>query len=297
MSLNYKNVEGFSLAIEEKGFDNAAKKLGITQSALSQRIKTLENDLGTLLITRTSPPVPTNVGRKLLTHFRKVSFLKSELDNKFNPENKKKYQLVSLATDTDCLSTWFYPVIERMKNKHNILCEVKLESGTGIIGLLKAGEVMGCISTDPKAIQGCSATCIGEVEYCLAATPSFSDKYFHNGFNREVINRTPAIISNGTDGYLSKILQRFYNFSINEVPCIHIPSLEIKMKLILNDTGYGVIPIFKKNHLIDSGQICPLNHSHSMIVKLYWHRWRIKSVSLDYLSNEIGSIIPKKMSV
>ena len=70
--LDYRLVEAFAAVLEERGFERAALRLRITQSAVSQRVKQLEDELGAVLIVRESPPRATQAGERLLRHYRQV---------------------------------------------------------------------------------------------------------------------------------------------------------------------------------------------------------------------------------
>ena len=63
---DYRTLQALDAVIRERGFERAAQKLCITQSAVSQRIKQLENMFGQPLLVRTVPPRPTEQGQKLL---------------------------------------------------------------------------------------------------------------------------------------------------------------------------------------------------------------------------------------
>ena len=72
---DYRTLQALDAVIRERGFERAAQKLCITQSAVSQRIKQLENMFGQPLLVRTVPPRPTEQGQKLLALLRQVELL------------------------------------------------------------------------------------------------------------------------------------------------------------------------------------------------------------------------------
>lgn len=59
MILLSPQVVAFIAVIEETSFERAAKRLSVTPSAISQRIKQLEERVGQLLVVRQSPCKPT----------------------------------------------------------------------------------------------------------------------------------------------------------------------------------------------------------------------------------------------
>ncbi len=70
---DYRTLQALDAVIGERGFERAAQKLCITQSAVSQRIKQLENMFGQPLLVRTVPPRPTEQGQKLLALLRRLN--------------------------------------------------------------------------------------------------------------------------------------------------------------------------------------------------------------------------------
>ena len=72
-------IEALALVVQEGGFDKAAKALHITQSAVSQRVKLLEEFTGQVLLARTTPPQATLAGRKFLKYYLQVKRLEDDL--------------------------------------------------------------------------------------------------------------------------------------------------------------------------------------------------------------------------
>jgi DNA-binding transcriptional LysR family regulator len=64
---NYNALAAFAVVAKERSFTRAAAVLGVSQSALSQTVKTLEEQLGLRLLARTTRSVsPTAAGERLL---------------------------------------------------------------------------------------------------------------------------------------------------------------------------------------------------------------------------------------
>ncbi|MFT8795431.1 MAG: LysR family transcriptional regulator, partial [Acetobacter orientalis] len=63
--LDYAALTAVSAVIREGSFEGAARLMGLTASAVSQRVRGYEERLGSLLIIRGSPCLPTDLGRSL----------------------------------------------------------------------------------------------------------------------------------------------------------------------------------------------------------------------------------------
>src|SRR5690349_9349643 len=76
---DYSALAAIGAVIREGSFERAASRLGITPSAISQRVRGLEERLGTILIVRGQPCEPTELGRKLCAHLDKVQLLEADV--------------------------------------------------------------------------------------------------------------------------------------------------------------------------------------------------------------------------
>src|SRR5213594_2895716 len=64
-------LAAFLVVAEERSFTRAAKKLGVSPSAMSHAMRGLEEDMGVRLLSRTTRSVaPTEAGERLLTRLR-----------------------------------------------------------------------------------------------------------------------------------------------------------------------------------------------------------------------------------
>ena len=72
-------LECLAAIVEEGGFERAAQRLSITQSAVSQRLRSLEAQVGTVLIVRSRPLRPTAAGNLLLKHAKQMRLLVAQV--------------------------------------------------------------------------------------------------------------------------------------------------------------------------------------------------------------------------
>ena len=81
-----------ALTRQNTGFERAAQRLSITQSAVSQRLRALEAQVGTVLIVRSRPLKATQAGQLLLKHTKMIRLLRADL------ERDLKYTLYASGT-------------------------------------------------------------------------------------------------------------------------------------------------------------------------------------------------------
>ncbi len=162
---DYRALQALDAVIRERGFERAAQKLCITQSAVSQRIKQLENLFGQPLLVRTVPPQPTEQGQKLLALLHQVEMLEEQW---LGDENSGSTPLLlSLAVNADSLATWLLPALHPVLTQLPIRLNIQVEDETRTQERLRRGEVVGAISIQPQALPSCLVDQLGALDYLL----------------------------------------------------------------------------------------------------------------------------------
>ncbi|MDN5660856.1 MAG: LysR family transcriptional regulator, partial [Brevibacterium aurantiacum] len=76
--MNIDHVKALAAVVDEGTVEGGAFVLGVTPSATSQRIRTLESRIGQVLIRRTNPITVTEAGEAVLKYAREIELLESE---------------------------------------------------------------------------------------------------------------------------------------------------------------------------------------------------------------------------
>lgn len=276
--LDYSALAALSAVIETQGFQSAADKLFVTQSAISQRIKSLEKYYGEAVLIRTAPYRPTALGVSLLGHYKRVKVLEEGLQADLGSENKT--QRISLAINRDSLETWFVPVIDELKQIEPMNLEIIGDDQEITIQYLQKGLVTACVSTSPKSIAGCRTEFMGYFDYMLVATPAFKAKYFTKGHSAQhCLKHAPAIIFDRNDTLHGKYLAHFFdmNESELEVPYHIVPSVYGFRRFALNGYAYGLIPQLDILPELKSKKLIQLFPDKIWAMPLYWHTWAIEN--------------------
>lgn len=284
---DYKLLEALATVLSEGGFDKASEKLNITQSAVSQRIKLLEEQTGLILITRSTPPKPTEPGVFLLKHHQMVSQLETDLNEKLNFRSEGTTS-IAVGINADSLATWFQQAIGAFLKKSNITLDLYVDDQDQTHKLLKEGIVTGCVSSYEKTVQGCNTTYIGDMEYRMAATPSFKERFFKDGFSIKAVKEAPAVIFNRKDDLHNRFLLRLLK-DIPEYPRHYVPSSESFAGFIIEGLGYGMIPLLQSKELFENGDLVELIPEQRIKVKLFWHCWNLKSQILKDITTVLRS--------
>jgi LysR family transcriptional regulator (chromosome initiation inhibitor) len=285
--LDNRLIEALALVVQEGGFDKAAKALYITQSAVSQRVKLLEELTGRVLIARTTPPQATLAGRKFLKHYLQVKRLEDDLMGEMNETDNKGFTTIAVGVNADSLAFWLLEAIDPFLLEEKVLIDIRVDDQEQTHRMLKDGEVMGCISIQDQPIQGCQIEYIGRMNYRLLATPEFAAKWFPNGLTIEDVRRAPALIFDRHDELLHKLLYQTFEEVPASIPAHYVPSVEKYAEFIALGHAYGTLPDQQSKPLIQNNQMVDLSPDYHVAVKLYWHCWNLKSDVLEKLTRNL----------
>lgn len=296
--LDYKLLDALAAVIDQAGFERGAQQLGLTQSAISQRIKLLETRLGQPVLVRSPRLAPTPLGRRLLNHTQQVRLLEHDLLDRV-PALGSGGQRLRLAINADSLATWWPEAIGRFSERHRVLFELVVEDQEVALKRMRDGEVAGCICDSPRPVQGARSHALGSMRYRALASPSFIAHYFSHGLTPEALKRAPAIVFGPDD----RLQHRYLAMHGVEPPFPHhlCPSSEGFVRLALAGLGYGMVPErqaereLREGRLLDidpsahleSGRLIDLSPERVIDVPLYWHHWRQGGEILDALTDHL----------
>lgn len=284
---DYKLIEAFAAVITEGGFEKAAGKLFITQSAVSQRVKQLEEQFGQIILLRSSPPQPTKFGRKLLGIYNKVDLLEGDLKRSNDDETHEQYIKLPIGINADTLATWFFAAIHSFLESSNVLVDLYVDDQEETHGFLRDGKVLGCITTRKAPIQGCFSHLLGGVEYGLYCSQTFKEKWFRKGINTDTIRDAPMITFNRKDRLNLQILKKILGYEPHDYPTHYVPSSEVFLDFLENGLAYGAIPGQQSDIAVKKGYIVDLAPHHHETINLYWQCWNLDSKILHRFTQAI----------
>lgn len=285
--LDYKLIEAYAVVLQEGGFDKAARRLCITQSAVSQRIKQLEEQFGQVILLRTTPPQPTEFGKKILRLHNQVNRLEDDFQRSREDVPTESFSSIPIGINADSLATWFFGAVQPFLEESQAVLHLMVEDQEETHRFLKEGKVLGCVSTRSVPMQGCNMHYLGDVSYGLFCSPDFYERWFAAGLTHEAIRRAPMINFNHKDHLNRKILTRILGHSPESFFSFYVPSFELFLDFIKNGLAYGAMPEQQSKVPLDRGIIHDLAPEHREHVSLYWHCWNLDSDLLRRLSKEL----------
>ncbi|MDP3428519.1 MAG: LysR family transcriptional regulator ArgP, partial [Humidesulfovibrio sp.] len=265
--IDAKLLETLATVVDEGGFERAARRLNLTQSAVSQRIRQMEESVGQPVLTRTQPPRPTGPGRALLRHSRRVGLLEAELEADLSRQlepsgtataHATPWQSLALAVNADTLATWFTRAVLPVLVNERLVLDLRVDDQERTLELLRGGAVAGCVSTRETAIQGCRAEPLGVMRYHCACTPAFAQRWFPQGLTLKAAWNAPAVVFNRDDNVHDRFLSLTLGTSPENAPRHHVPDSERFVDFVLGNAGYGLIPHPQADRRLASGALVAL---------------------------------------
>jgi LysR family transcriptional regulator (chromosome initiation inhibitor) len=256
----------FQAVIAEGSFEAAARALHVTPSAVSQRIKALEQAVGQVLVRRARPCAPTTAGEALVRLAAQIALLETEALDAARGALTGARTRVSVVVNADSLHTWFLPVLSGLP----MLFDLHQDDQEHTADLLRAGTAMAAVTAQHVAVQGCRAEPLGAMRYlAVAVTPGD-------------FATMPMIVLNRKD----QLQHRFLNALGHpaDPPIHYIPAAASFVDAIRLGLGWGLVPEQIARPDIAAGVYTDLTPGRHLDVPLHWQYWRLESAALSTLT-------------
>jgi LysR family transcriptional regulator, chromosome initiation inhibitor len=284
-------LECLAAIVEEAGFERAAVRLSITQSAVSQRLRSLEAQVGTVLIVRSRPLKATAAGHLLLKHTKQMRLLRADLENDLkelapSSSGAREDERVSIAINADSIATWALDALGPLVRK-GLPLEIITDDQDFTQEWLRQGQVLGCVTTLKAALRGCKVVPLGAMKYIavgadsMRTTEGFSLK---NGLSAHNFRNLPFVAFNRKDDMQSEFIAKAFGLKRVALRQLFVPSSQAQVRAVREGWGLSVVPQLLAQPLIDAGELVNVLPDFSLPVQLYWHCWNLESEVLDGLT-------------
>ena len=288
--LDYAGLEALAAVLREGSFDRAARKLHVTPSAISQRVKQLEERLGQVLVLRGQPCTGTDAGRRLVLHFEQVALLENELRRhspELVPEGLVPRPTLKLAVNADSLNSWFVGAMANFTKSGNELLDISIDDQDHTAKRIKEGDVMAAVTASSGHITGCNTWPLGRMRYVAAASPEFISRYFHDGVTKEAMSQAPMLTYDRKDGMQDKWLHQQGLSSRSGPPRHWLPSAHAFVHACEAGVGWGMQPTVLIQRYLDAGSLVELLPNTDLGIDLYWAHARNAQAGLERLTQSV----------
>lgn len=282
MAMNGDQLAALVAIVDHGTFEAAARDLSITPSAVSQRVRALESQIGRVVVQRTAPCRPTEAGEVLLRMARQLQVLESEARAELAPTDAGMTDL-PVAVNADSLATWFPAVLDVCAGWGDVALRLHVEDQDHSSALLRSGEVVGAVTSDFVAVQGCSVEPLGMIRYLPVATPTFAERWAKGrGYDWAAM---PVVQFNAKDELQQRVLRAHH---VSERPPTHvIPSSQGFLAAVHAGLGWGTLPEDQLGDDLRTGRLVRLSPRQRVDIPLYWQCWRLRSPGIDRLTDAV----------
>ncbi|MDL9935196.1 LysR family transcriptional regulator ArgP [Gordonia sp. ABSL1-1] len=293
MEIGLDGLRTLTAVLREGTFDAAAASLHITPSAVSQRIKALELQVGRVLLRRTKPATATADGEVLIRLAEQWELLaaeaRAELVGDPGPGGVDRLDRprihLPIASNADSLATWLLPVIAQLHRDHPVTVEVLRDDETRSATLLRSGDVLGAVTSEPAGIRGCELRPLGAMRYLPVATPEFIDTWLPDGPQTSSLARAPMVMFDRNDHLQHQVAATIAGAPLNP-PTTYVPASAEYHRAIELGVGWGAVPESQIRDALAAGRVHRISDTHHD-VPLYWQYWRLSSPLLQRLTELI----------
>ncbi len=283
--LDYPSLFALAAVVREGSFERAATVLHVTPSAVSQRIRLLEERLGCALVVRGQPCKATETGRRLCQHIDRVGLLELELQADMPSFLQTEPTLVSvpLAVNADSLATWFTATISAFGWDAPVLLQIAVDDEGHTAEWLRSGQVLAAVTAKQEPAAGCNSLPLGAMRYLAAASPAFIARFFPQEINAESLASAPSLMFNGKDKLQQRWTESHCGRSI-QMPRHTLPSPQAFVAAALGGLGWAMHPEALVREHLTSGALVELKPNSPLDVPLFWQHARMASTLLRDLT-------------
>ncbi|GAK71714.1 transcriptional regulator ArgP [Agrobacterium rubi TR3 = NBRC 13261] len=288
--LDYAALRAVSFVVQTGSFEKAALALHVTPSAISQRVKQLEERLGTVLILRGNPCTATEKGEWVCRHMEHVGMLETELFGQLPaliaPDEPGQRVTLHIATNADSLGTWFLNAVSGFAANGDYLMNIAVDDQDHTADWLQRGRVLAAVTSLDKPVQGCRVTSLGSLRYRATASPQFMARHFAGGVTEARLSQAPALTFNQKDR-----LQHVWVSKVFGAPVVHpthwLPSTQSFVDAALLGIGWGMNPDILVRDPLAAGRLVELMPETPLDIPLYWQVNRLAAERLKPLTQAV----------
>jgi len=286
--LDYAALTALAAVLREGSFERAALALHVTPSAVSQRLRLLEERMGCALVVRGQPCRATDTGRRLSQHVDRVRLLEQELQGTLPtlaPQGMTRVAL-PLAVNADSLATWFAPVLAAYAAEAPVLVDLAVDDQDHTSAWLRSGAVLAAVTGTARPATGCNSRPLGAMRYLAAASPAFVARHFAGGVGAGSLAQAPSLVFNPKDELQARWVQRLCHRHV-DLPRHTLPSPQAFVTAALAGMGWGLQPQALIAAHLQDGSLIELVPGTALDVPLYWQHARAATALLDSLSRGV----------
>lgn len=289
MDLDSSALQTLTTALRLGSLDAAARELHLTPSAVSQRLRALEARVGRVLLRRTRPVQPTEAGEVLIRLAAQIELLTTEAvaELRSDADPTAPPMQLAVAVNADSLATWLLPVVAQVQASHHVVLELIRDDERHSADLLRQGQVIGAVTSDPRPIQGCRTVALGSLRYRAVAAPAWVERW---GTGAAIdLGRAPMVVFDRRDSTQHEMLAA-RGWTGTLPPVTGVPSSWDFDRAVRMGIGWGMLPEPTVTEAVRDGSLVELwPEDGHLDIALSWQHWRLGSPTMTALTDALVS--------
>lgn len=289
---DYAALTAISAVVREGSFERAAAVLGLTPSAVSQRVRGFEERLGSVLVIRGQPCRLTELGTMLCRHFDCVKVLENDLATRLAWQKKEASlpATVKIAVNADSITTWFsHAMMAFSRQEPAITLDISIDDEQCTAERLRSGDVMAAVTASSDPVPWCRTVSLGSMAYVACASPSLMAAHFPQGVTAEALRKAPYLRFDRSDLFQAQWAETVYGVTLG-APACWIRSSKAFLDLCLYGLGWALHPLPLVEQYLQSGELVELSPGHRPSVPLFWSVPRLYGSALNRLSQHVQRV-------
>lgn len=276
MRFDHAQLRALAAVVREGSFERAALALHITPSAISQRIKALEDRVGRLLVQRTTPATATAEGQVLVRLAEQTALLEHDALSRIGMADEQlPRSSIPVAVNHDSMETWFPDASVLFANTASATLDLHVDDQDHTAELLRRGQVLGAVTTLAEPVQGCQIHALGSIRYVATCTPAFHARHFAKGVNAAALAQAPVLVFNRKDDLQARHARRLAGNDVPlQPPVWWIPSTRAFVHANLAGLGWTMNPLPLVRRHLEAGRLVYLRQRVYEDIPLYWQHWK-----------------------
>ncbi len=291
--LDYSLVAAVAAVVREGSFERAAEALHVTPSAVSQRVKLLEERLGRPLVVRGQPCRATAAGDALCRHAERLVLMEHELAQAVpglldaDAGTAPAPPTLALAVNADSLATWFIAAVADVAASRGWLFDLRIEDQDHTAEQLARGEVLAAVTALAAPLRGCRSRPLGALRYRATASPAFVARHFARGVDVASLAAAPCLVFNRQDRLQDRWIAQQTGADGLAPPRHWLPSTRGFVDAARAGLGWGLNPEPLVRDELARGTLCELVPGAVLDVPLHWQQLRAAEPLLAPLTQAV----------
>jgi DNA-binding transcriptional LysR family regulator len=254
--MNLRFVEAFYWVASLKSISRAADKLFLTQSAMSSRIATLEDELGVLLLDRAGKQFKlTGAGMRFLQYAEKLLVLQREVKAEMGSGQAMAVSMRIGAIES-VLHSWLIPWLEKLRADYpGLELELTVETTPILIDQMQRGTLDLVFAVLPASAEGVRNHALPAMDMVFVGHPDLHKK--RNYKLDELAGMELLTFQKGSQPHVT-LLDLFRTHRMEPKKVHAISSISAMVQLVQGGFGVALLPRAAVERLTGFARLKPL---------------------------------------